>query len=84
MQRCRAKSKRSGEQCKNYAIKGVGVCRMHGAGGGPKTKKGLLACQKAPIKHGYYTQESKEEMRLMREMLKNEDTLIRHSDTFRK
>ena len=31
MQRCKAKSKRSGEQCKNYAIKDYGVCRMHGA-----------------------------------------------------
>lgn len=28
MQRCKAKSKRSGEQCKNFAIKQFGVCRI--------------------------------------------------------
>lgn len=32
--RCTARSKRSGERCKNPAVKGWRVCRMHGAGGG--------------------------------------------------
>ena len=31
---CTAKSKRSGARCKNPAVKGYSVCRMHGAGGG--------------------------------------------------
>ena len=32
--RCRAKSKRSGLQCRAPAVRGYSVCRMHGAGGG--------------------------------------------------
>jgi hypothetical protein len=68
MQRCKAKSKRSGEQCKNYAIKGYGVCRMHGARGGPKTIEGLVTCKKANLKHGFYSQESRKELRFMKEL----------------
>jgi len=32
--RCTAHSKRSGFLCKNPAVRGWAVCRMHGAGGG--------------------------------------------------
>ena len=49
--RCRAKSKRSGLQCRAPAIRGREVCRMHGAGGGaPKGNKNAL-------KHGEFTAE---------------------------
>lgn len=34
--RCTAKSKRSGQACKNAAVTGWSVCRMHGARGGAK------------------------------------------------
>lgn len=34
--RCTARSKRSGFLCKNPAVRGWTVCRMHGAGGGVK------------------------------------------------
>lgn len=64
MQRCKAKSKRSQQQCKNYALKGWGVCRMHGARGGPKTADGLHKCKKAPQKHGFYSREALEERQL--------------------
>ena len=41
--RCKAKSKISGEQCKNPAVKGYDVCRMHGArGGAPKKNLNAL------------------------------------------
>ncbi|MDH6351914.1 hypothetical protein [Brevibacillus sp. 1238] len=33
-QRCKARSKQRGEQCKNWAKPGYEVCRFHGAGGG--------------------------------------------------
>jgi len=69
MQRCRARSKRSGEQCKNYAIKGYGVCRMHGAYGGPKTHKGIFACKRASFKHGYYSSETLQELMNCRRIL---------------
>lgn len=74
MQRCRAKSKRSQQQCKNYAIKGWGVCRMHGAYGGPKTQRGLLTCKRASFKHGLYSKEMIAEMRLLRRLLKSDST----------
>jgi hypothetical protein len=70
MQRCKAKSKRSGKQCKNYALKNYNVCRMHGARGGPKTSDGYLACKRAPTKHGMYSQESLEKLKALRKMLK--------------
>lgn len=80
MQRCKAKSKRSGEQCKNYAIKGKGVCRMHGANGGPKTIQGHHACKTAPLRHGFYSKEGKEEMRFMRLLMKEEADHTKHED----
>jgi hypothetical protein len=32
---CRAKSKRSGQRCRNWALKGLVTCKFHGALGGP-------------------------------------------------
>jgi hypothetical protein len=32
--RCKATSKRTGKPCRAPAVRGWGVCRMHGAGGG--------------------------------------------------
>lgn len=75
MQRCRAKSKQSGKQCKNYAIKAWGVCRMHGAKGGPKTKAGLTKCTIMPFKHGCYSKEVLEEVRFMKKSLKQDNRL---------
>lgn len=37
---CKAKSKQSGQRCKNWAIPGYKVCRMHGAGTPKKGKPG--------------------------------------------
>ncbi len=50
--RCKAKSKRSGLPCKNPAVKGWSVCRMHGAGGGHGSGKDNPA-----YKHGMRTRE---------------------------
>ena len=35
--RCRAKSKRTGLPCRNPAMRGWSVCRMHGARGGARS-----------------------------------------------
>ena len=72
MQRCKAKSKQSGDQCKNYAINGGQVCRMHGARGGPKTFKGLIRCKQAPMKYGFYCKEEQEELKLLRKLAKGD------------
>lgn len=37
--RCAARSKRSGLPCRNPAVRGWSVCRMHGARGGAKPGK---------------------------------------------
>jgi hypothetical protein len=50
--RCRAKSKRSGLQCRAPALRGHSVCRMHGAAGGPP--KGNQNARK----HGGFTAET--------------------------
>ncbi len=75
MQRCRAKSKRSGAQCKNFAIKGWGVCRMHGARGGPKTRQGLFACKKGPYKHGLYSYEALQELKECHKLMKKSSNI---------
>lgn len=70
MQRCKALSKRSREQCKNYAIKNHSLCRMHGARGGPKTEQGYRLCKKASIKHGLYSCETLREFKRCRQLMK--------------
>lgn len=67
MQRCKARSKRTGKRCRNPAVRGYSVCRMHGARGGPKTSEGTLRCKQAPLKHGFYTAESISERNQLKE-----------------
>ena len=38
--RCSARSKRTGEPCRNPAVLGWSVCRMHGARGGRPARSG--------------------------------------------
>jgi uncharacterized protein YjcR len=50
--RCRAKSKRSGLQCRAPAVSGYAVCRMHGAGGGAPSGN------RNAMKHGEFAAET--------------------------
>ena len=63
--RCTALSKRSGFLCKNPAVRGWRVCRMHGAGGGhaPGTEH-------PSYKHGMRSQEWVEELRMLNEFVR--------------
>lgn len=70
MSQCRAKSKRSGVRCKNHAVQGKSVCRMHGAFAGPKTPAGISRIKQANTKHGWFSKEAFEEKRVFREMIK--------------
>lgn len=70
MVQCKAKSKRSGVQCRNSAAVGKKVCRFHGAFSGPKTAEGIARIKKANTKHGHYTKEAFDERRYFRKMLK--------------
>lgn len=60
---CHAKSKRSGKQCKNWAVKGKKVCRMHGARAGIKTAEGRKNQVVAVTKHGFYSKAAVERRR---------------------
>jgi hypothetical protein len=69
--RCPARSKRSGKTYQGPAVKGWGVCRMHGAGGrAPKGNKNAL-------KHGRYTAKSIALRRAIRELLRESRELVR-------
>lgn len=61
---CAAKSKQSGQQCKNKAVDGKKVCRFHG---------GLSPG--APIKHGRYSKYAPEKLRDKIEAFKEDDPL---------
>jgi len=69
MKQCKAKSKRTGEQCKNYAVKGMNVCHMHGGKlGGKKARE---ARRLAALKHGFYTKEAIDERKNIVRFIKN-------------
>jgi uncharacterized protein YjcR len=68
--RCRARSKRSGKQCRSPAVRGHSVCRMHGAAGGaPRGNRNAL-------KHGLYTAESIEARRMISALTKQARELV--------
>lgn len=48
MAQCKAKSKQSGDRCKNRAVRGLDVCHIHGG----KTPKGIASPQ---TEHGRYS-----------------------------
>jgi hypothetical protein len=66
--RCSAKSKRSGQQCRNGAVKGSGkttgrgVCRMHGAfSTSARTEEGKRRSAAARTTHGRETRKKRGE-----------------------
>ena len=71
MVQCRAKSKRSGVQCRKHAVKGKAVCRIHGAYAGIKTPEGIARMKASKIKHGYFTKEAILERKAFRELMQD-------------
>ena len=63
--RCAARSKRSGFPCKNPAVRGWRVCRMHGAGGGQPPGPKHPAWQ-----HGLRSLEWTDERRLINKLVR--------------
>ena len=80
MVQCKARSKRSGVQCRNHAVSGKRVCRIHGAFAGPKTPEGIARIKQANTTHGKYTKESLEEKRAFRKMLKDHKEILSQLD----
>lgn len=69
--KCQAKSKRTGEQCGNYAIKGMRVCKFHGGlSTGPKTEEGRQRQHTSNWKHGMRSRAAIEERRQLREYVR--------------
>lgn len=50
--RCKAKSKQTGQRCKNWAKPGYDVCHYHGAGGGAPPEK--MKGNKNSLTHGLF------------------------------
>jgi hypothetical protein len=53
--RCSACAKHSKQQCRNAAVTGYKVCRVHGARSGPKTQEGIDRIAEANTRHGKET-----------------------------
>jgi hypothetical protein len=69
---CTAKSKQSGERCKNFASKGKSVCRIHGGRStGAKTREGKQRQKNASWMHGERSKEATVERRAFREWVKD-------------
>ena len=62
--RCRAHSKRTGMPCRNPAVRGWNVCRMHGARGGHKA-----GSRHPKFKHGAYSLETQLFKATIRELI---------------
>ena len=67
---CTAKSKRTGNLCRQPAMQN-GKCRFHGGKStGAKTAQGKLKRDQANIMHGFYTKQSQKERGMMRVLLR--------------
>jgi hypothetical protein len=67
VRQCGAKT-RQGTSCRSPAMPN-GRCRLHGGKStGPRTPEGLEAMRRAKLKHGLYSQETREFYRLIREL----------------
>ena len=59
---CKAKSKRTGQQCRSPAMRDKEVCRIHGGlSTGPKTKVGRARCAEVRTTHGRETRQKRRE-----------------------
>jgi hypothetical protein len=77
--RCRAKSKRTGNQCKAPAISGKFVCKTHGGRStGPKTAEGRARCAAAKTIHGNDTRQARQELSEGLTHLRALEDLARH------
>ena len=61
--RCRARSKRTGNQCAAPAMAGKFVCKTHGGRStGPRTAEGRARCAAAKTVHGRETRAARREL----------------------
>jgi hypothetical protein len=78
MSQCKAKSKRSGNQCLKWAVRGRITCHMHGGTSmGPVTKAGKELSRKAAFRHGGYTKQAKTHQREMTALIRQSKDLLK-------
>ena len=70
--RCRARCKRTGEQCRGVAVHGRGVCRAHGGAG--RRVKGE---EHGRYRHGGRSLEAREALRQQRAALREAKALLK-------
>ncbi|AYJ74784.1 hypothetical protein CSW25_07060 [Thermus scotoductus] len=66
-QRCQARSKSTGQQCKNPAVSGYSVCSVHGAGTRVRVARGERKPPGRPPIHGLYSQRAQATLRALYE-----------------
>lgn len=77
LQICKAKSKQSGNRCKNYVVKDKTVCHIHGGKStGAKSNKGKARLKQAAWKHGGRSKQMLDEQLRIRAMIKKSKELI--------
>ena len=70
--RCQAKAKSTGRRCRQPAVTGKRVCRVHGGAkgvGAPKENQNA-------VKHGFYTAQARKERKLVQALLKGAGELL--------
>lgn len=74
---CTAKSKRSGERCLRWAVRGRKTCHMHGGlCRGPQTQAGKKRSRLAALRHGGYTKETQAQYRKMRDLIRQSKNML--------
>jgi hypothetical protein len=82
MKQCRAKSKRSGKRCNNWALKGKSTCKFHGGKStGPRTIPGKERMRRSKIEHGMRTKEAMRNAKSMRELLRDGNAFLKKINT---
>jgi len=72
MSRCTAKSKRSGKQCKNWAMRKKSRCRFHGGKStGPKSQAGRERIRTLHYQHGLRSKEAEKRQKETRQLIKD-------------
>lgn len=79
MNQCTAKSKRSGNQCLKWAVRGRTTCHMHGGTAkGPITKAGKERSRQAALRHGGHTQQAKTQHREVMALIRHSKNLLKN------
>lgn len=77
MGRCIAQSKRSGEQCKNWAVRKKTTCRFHGGKStGPKTDAGKKKIRTLHYQHGLRSKETEKRRKRVSKLIKDSKNFL--------